>query len=104
MLPSLPRARSWGFPGVIPHGEIGKYDALLLEQVRDQRETGQLSRLSRREVEVLGWVARGKTNPQSAEILSFCTGTVQKHLEHIYDKLEIGTRAGAAAVLARSKI
>lgn len=84
----------------LPRGEIGEYDALLLEQVRNHSEIGPLSRLSRREHEILSWVARGKTNPQIAEILSIRAGTVQKHLEHIYDKLGVRTRAGAAAVLA----
>jgi DNA-binding CsgD family transcriptional regulator/GAF domain-containing protein len=84
----------------VPRGEIGEYDALLLEQVRDQAKIGPLGRLSSREHEVLHWVARGKTNPQIAGILSLSTGTVQKHLEHIYDKLGVRTRAGAAAVLA----
>jgi len=84
----------------LPRGEIGEYDALLLEQARDQTELGPLSRLSRREHEVLGWVSRGKTNPQIATILSVTAGTVQKHLEHIYDKLGVRTRAAAAVALA----
>jgi DNA-binding CsgD family transcriptional regulator/GAF domain-containing protein len=84
----------------LPRGEIGEYDALLLEEVRDQSGIGPLSRLSRREREVLGWVARGKTNPQIAGILSLSAGTVQKHLEHIYDKLGVRTRAAAAVALA----
>jgi DNA-binding CsgD family transcriptional regulator len=84
----------------LPRGEIGEYDALLLEQARDQTEIGPLSRLSRREHEVLSWVSRGKTNPQIAAILSVSAGTVQKHLEHIYDKLGVRTRAAAAVALA----
>jgi DNA-binding CsgD family transcriptional regulator len=84
----------------LPRGEIGEYDALLLEQVRAQADREPLSRLSAREHEVLSWVARGKTNPQIAAMLSLRVGTVQKHLEHVYDKLGVRTRAGAAAVLA----
>jgi len=84
----------------LPRGEIGEYDALLVEQARDQTEVGPLSRLSSREREVLSWVSRGKTNPQIAAILSLSAGTVQKHLEHIYDKLGVRTRAAAAVALA----
>jgi DNA-binding CsgD family transcriptional regulator/GAF domain-containing protein len=84
----------------LPRGEIGEYDALLVEQVRDASKVGPLSRLSRREHEVLRWVSRGKTNPEIAAILSISAGTVQKHLEHIYDKLGVRTRAAAAVVLA----
>jgi DNA-binding CsgD family transcriptional regulator/GAF domain-containing protein len=84
----------------LPRGEIGEYDALLVEQARDETESGPLNQLSRREREVLSWVSRGKTNPQIAAILSVSAGTVQKHLEHIYDKLGVRTRAAAAVVLA----
>ena len=52
--------------------------------------------LTGREVEVLAAVAEGKTNKQIAEILHLSPRTVQKHLEHIYDKLHTGNRAGAA--------
>jgi len=84
----------------LPSGEIGAYDALLLEQVASADQVRRLKRLSVRENEVLGWVARGKTNPQIARILSVSAGTVQKHLEHIYDKLGVRTRAAAAVALA----
>jgi len=67
---------------------------------RDASEVGPLRRLSLREHEVLRWVSRGKTNPEIAAILSISAGTVQKHLEHIYDKIGVRTRAAAAVVLA----
>jgi DNA-binding CsgD family transcriptional regulator len=84
----------------LPRGEIGAYDALLLEQVASADQVRLLKRLSVRENQVLGWVVRGKTNPQIARILSVSAGTVQKHLEHIYDKLGVRTRAAAAVALA----
>jgi DNA-binding CsgD family transcriptional regulator len=86
---------------LLPRGEIGDYDALLVEQVRGEPDVGPLGRLTRREREVLGWVSRGKTNRQIATILSVSAGTVQKHLEHIYDKLGVRTRAAAAVALAQ---
>ena len=54
------------------------------------------TRLTGRELEVLAWLSRGLTNKQIAEVLDVSPRTVQKHLEHIYEKLQTGTRAGAA--------
>jgi DNA-binding CsgD family transcriptional regulator/PAS domain-containing protein len=55
--------------------------------------------LSPREFEVLGWVARGKSNGDVATILGTSPRTVQKHLEHIFKKLGVETRTAAAACL-----
>jgi DNA-binding CsgD family transcriptional regulator len=52
--------------------------------------------LTRREIDVLAWVALGKTNAQIAEVLSIAPGTVKKHLEHIYEKLGVSSRTDAA--------
>jgi DNA-binding response OmpR family regulator/DNA-binding CsgD family transcriptional regulator len=51
-----------------------------------------------REAEVLYWVALGKTNPDIAAILSMSPRTVNKHLEHIFTKLNVETRTAAAGV------
>lgn len=51
--------------------------------------------LTPRESEVLAWVAKGKTNAEVGEILQLSNRTVQKHLEHIYQKLGVGTRTTA---------
>jgi DNA-binding CsgD family transcriptional regulator len=52
--------------------------------------------LTGREREVLAWVARGKTNPEIAELLWLSPGTVRKHLENVYGKLGVNTRTAAA--------
>ena len=52
--------------------------------------------LTRREIDVLAWVAVGKTNAEIAEILWIAPGTVKTHLDHIYEKLGVGTRTEAA--------
>jgi DNA-binding CsgD family transcriptional regulator len=62
---------------------------LLLEPTRD--DLG----LTSRERDVLAWVARGKTNPEVAEILWVTPSTVRKHLENIYAKLGVHTRTAA---------
>jgi DNA-binding CsgD family transcriptional regulator len=64
---------------------------LLLEETRD--ELG----LTARERQVLAWVARGKTNPEVAEILWVSPTTVRKHLENVYAKLGVHTRTAAVA-------
>ena len=57
--------------------------------------------LTQREMDVLEWVARGKTNRDVAEILGMSPRTVNKHLEHIYEKLVVETRTAAVAQFAR---
>jgi DNA-binding NarL/FixJ family response regulator len=57
--------------------------------------------LTQREMDVLEWVARGKTNRDVAEILGMSPRTVNKHLEHIYEKLGVETRTAAVAQFAR---
>jgi DNA-binding response OmpR family regulator len=56
--------------------------------------------LTPRELEVLAWIARGKTNRDIADILGMSPRTVNKHLEHIFVKLGVETRAAAAALVA----
>ncbi len=55
--------------------------------------------LSRREIEVLTWVARGKTNSVIGMILHISPRTVSKHLEHIYSKLGVECRTAAVVAL-----
>jgi DNA-binding CsgD family transcriptional regulator len=65
-------------------------NALLLSETVD--ELG----LTAREQQILAWVARGKTNPEIAEILWISPSTVRKHLENVYAKLGVRTRTAAA--------
>jgi DNA-binding CsgD family transcriptional regulator len=51
--------------------------------------------LSRREAEVILWVAQGKTNREVATILALSPLTVRTHLEHVYKKLGVETRTAA---------
>jgi DNA-binding CsgD family transcriptional regulator len=51
--------------------------------------------LTKREAAVLFWVAKDKSNIEIAKILDCCEGTIRKHLEHLYKKLEVQTRMGA---------
>lgn len=58
--------------------------------------------LTRREADVLHWLSLGKTNRDIADILAMSPRTVNKHLEHIFEKMGVETRTAAAA-LAMSK-
>ena len=53
------------------------------------------------EHQVVALVAEGLTNPQIAERLIMGRATVKTHLEHIFTKLGIRSRAGLAGEAAR---
>ena len=57
----------------------------------------QLAGLTRREREVLELVAQGLSNKDIAEALVITVNTVKRHLKAIFGKLEVHTRAAAAA-------
>jgi DNA-binding NarL/FixJ family response regulator len=52
--------------------------------------------LSDREVEVLRLVARGLSNREVAEELVVSRRTAEHHVQHIYAKIGVSTRAAAA--------
>ena len=54
--------------------------------------------LTPREAEVLLWISRGKSNRDIAVILGAKTGTISKHVEHIFEKLNVENRTAAAVV------
>ncbi len=58
--------------------------------------------LTRRETEVLLWLARGKSNRDIAQILNVSYRTVNKHLEQMYPKLGVETRTSAVAIAIRA--
>jgi DNA-binding NarL/FixJ family response regulator len=59
--------------------------------------------LTPREAEVLSWVAKGKTNRDIGDILGMSPRTVNKHLEHVFEKLGVETRAAAAALASHER-
>jgi CheY-like chemotaxis protein/DNA-binding CsgD family transcriptional regulator len=62
-----------------------------------------LFKVTQRESEVLHWVIQGKTNRDIADILGMSPRTVNKHLEHVFEKLGVETRT-AAATLATNRL
>jgi DNA-binding CsgD family transcriptional regulator len=72
---------------------------LLLELIEGKSEERRRRhrQLTPRERQVLFWVARGKTNPDTASILDISSSTVGKHLERIYAKLGVENRTAASS-------
>lgn len=69
----------------------------LLERVQgaahDRPDTGVDSKLTRREIEVVGYVRRGFANKQIADALALREDTIKKHLRNAYAKLGVHRRA-----------
>lgn len=98
-------------PPLIIEGELGELRIRLIPQegnhllLLEQRQRSPSSALlkcfglTKREVEILDWVVRGKTNPEIGLILGVSRRTVHKHLEHIYLKLGVENRMAAMAVV-----
>jgi DNA-binding CsgD family transcriptional regulator len=60
--------------------------------------------LSPRETEVARWICAGKTNAQIAQILLISPRTVQKHIEHIFDRLGVDSRVALTARVLRAAL
>jgi len=57
--------------------------------------------LSQRETEVLYWLAKGRPNAEIATFLCISKRTIEKHIERIFDKLGVESRASATAILQK---
>jgi DNA-binding CsgD family transcriptional regulator len=61
-----------------------------------RRRSPRATNLTTREAEVLGWIAEGKTNAEIGRLLFISPHTVRKHIENIFEKLDVHTRTAAA--------
>ena len=86
-------------------GDTGSGEPLFRLLQRDGEEESELLRqqlrLTRRESQVLLWIAQGKTNREIGQILSLSPRTVNKHLEQVFRKLGVENRTAAAAMALR---
>ncbi len=88
---------------------VSEDEILLVIQQAEQSEVerGGIAKLQKyftltsREAEVLYWLSRGKSNRDIAEILGISYRTAHKHLEHVYNKIGVESRSGAAAAPVR---
>lgn len=110
-----PARSSRTFTLVREHADFGERERVLLNLlqphlVRQYRSTevrghalatlsGVNGLLTQRETEVLRHVAEGMRNREIAQALWIAPGTVRKHLDNIYAKLEVRTRTAAAALV-----
>lgn len=79
-----------------------------LEAAQDNAAGGALTQdrlqtlgLTKREAEVMAWVAQGKSNSDIATILESSPRTVAKHIEHVFGKLNVESRTAAVAEARR---
>ncbi|WP_395071087.1 response regulator [Paraburkholderia silvatlantica] len=87
-----------------PAPEPGEW-IVILKEIDDtvhRNALGARFGLTAREAEVLLWVSRGKTNRDIGDILGMAPRTVNKHLEHLFRKLHVETRAAAAALAIKT--
>lgn len=92
-----------GEPLTIRHFKSVHADEHLLRIVRQNllMDSSVLEKhlpVTKREAEVLMWVAHGKTNREIGEILSLSPRTVNKHLEQIYPKIQVDNRTSATSI------
>jgi DNA-binding NarL/FixJ family response regulator len=64
------------------------------QQVKKTRPA-RPAQLTERELEVLRLIARGHSIKQMAQQLTISPKTVDTHIQHIYEKIGVSTRAGA---------
>ncbi len=69
-------------------------EAQNLSRDRDGLAKANASRLTHREAEVLQLVAEGSANKQVADLLAISIKTVEKHRQHVMNKLNIHNTAG----------
>lgn len=81
--------------------EPGDVAATGVAAVRPPPAPDGAGRLSAREQEVARYVAQGLTNAEIAELLGVAKRTVATHLERIYERLGIHSRAALAHLVAR---
>jgi len=84
---------------LLPNKRSDRREVLLLENGTGQLSVNALRSLglTQREAETLHAVALGQSPLQTAQTMGIATRTVEKHLQHIYDKLGVRTRPEAAA-------
>ncbi|TWP54403.1 hypothetical protein FKR81_01945 [Lentzea tibetensis] len=88
--------------------DFNERDRLLMRVLRphvyevyldSQRRLNKVPKLSKRELEVLQLAAQGRSNAEIAHELFVAVSTVRKHMENIFDRTGVRSRAAAAALV-----
>lgn len=92
----------------VAHKKITELSGALEAAQLDKGDGGALTQerlsvlgLTKREAEVMIWVAQGKSNSDIATILESSPRTVAKHIEHIFAKFNVESRTAAVAEARR---
>lgn len=90
---------------LIPPKMLGPLLSALLRRRRDQDHAyDRLSRLTRREREVLALLASGADNESIADVLVISPQTARTHIQNILGKLSVHSRLEAAAFVTQNGI
>lgn len=76
---------------------LADYAAIAIQNAKGVAELKQVYGLSEREREVLTLLIQGQTNKEIAERLMVSVNTVKKHVQSIFAKLDVESRAAAVA-------
>jgi DNA-binding NarL/FixJ family response regulator len=83
--------------------ELRKLGRVVRRAGGDGVDDSPLAGLTRRELEVIEFVAAGKTNREIANELFLSVRTVDRHLSRIFEKLGVNSRAAAASQFERAR-
>ena len=100
VLASAIRTLNEGGALVSPHLARDLLDAFA--QFSPPTRDAATDKLTPREREILALVGRGMSNPEIADRLVIAENTVKVHLRNILDKLQVHSRAQAAAIAAQA--
>ena len=90
---------------LVPTRMLGPLLARLIHRRRDQDEAAKrLTRLTRREREVLGLLAEGISNEGIAQALVISPETARTHIQNVLGKLGVHSRLEAAAVARQNGV
>ncbi|MEJ2149893.1 MAG: LuxR C-terminal-related transcriptional regulator [Chloroflexota bacterium] len=78
-------------------GQLLEFAGVAARRAAPAADQGLIEPLSERELEVLALIAEGLSNREIADRLYIAVGTVKRHINHIYGKLEVGSRTQAVA-------
>ena len=90
----------WGPPGESTHTfagvELYRTDGFGPDRDARRATAERLAGLTPREIEVLRLIAAGRTAKEAARELEIAPKTADHHIQNLYSKIGVSTRAGAA--------
>ena len=81
---------------ITPHGKKNSGPAPKSVKYDDEASSKPAERLTVREEEILSFVADDQSNPDIAKRQKIARSTVDKHIENIFKKIPVNSRASAA--------